>query len=624
MSKKEISRRTFLKGTAAAGATMAAASLLPRITMAEGEANDEFKWETGVTEIDGWRLWDPEDPKKLLNLEGRGANGANAVVSAGTPWAAKAGLEILKKGGNAVDAAAAVAFAISVTEPQASGIGGGGFMTMRAADGTINFINFRECMPELCKENFWPIVQDPETGRYSVVGGASSKGGRAIGVPGTVAGIAYALEKFGTMKMEEVIQPAIDLCENGFYIGPTTGSSVEGAYTNMVAYPEFASVYALPADVADKVCDLLDRSVPVYSTGDLFKNTQQAKALKLIAESGRDGFYKGELQNVMIKTANKYGGVFQPKDFEEYEADLREPVKGTFMGKTVISSPLPSSGGTCIIQLLNVLEAFGVDKLKEFGHNSVEYIHVLSEAMKLVYSDRSKYLAANTEDALVQALMSKDYAKYLASLIKMDSCLTPEAHDPFQYEHQDTTHFSVADKEGNIVSCTFTINGYFGSYVVPEGYGFLLNNEMADYSSDPNSPNYVGKAKYPLSSMSPTIVLNEDDSPFLAIGSPGGATIIVAVLQIILNTVLFGMDMQEAINQPRIADNASANLRYETRIPKETIDALVALGHKVTPWTERDGEWDRSSGSCQGVLYAADGTLHGGADPRRDNKALAY
>lgn len=608
MSKKEISRRSFLKGTAAAGATMAAASLLPRISMAEGEGT-EFKWETGVTSIGDWQLWDPATGE--LNLEGRGANGENAVVSAGTPWAAQAGLDVLKKGGNAVDAAAAVAFAISVTEPQASGIGGGGFMTMRAADGTINFINFRECAPELCDQSFWPVVQDPETGRYSVVGGANGKGGRAIGVPGTVAGMAYAVEKFGKLTLADAVQPAIDLCENGFYIGPTTGVSLDSAYTNIVAYPEFASIYSLPEEAADELGRF------TYFTGDLFKNTQQAKALKLIQEQGRDGFYKGELQDAMIKASNKYGGVFQPKDFEEYEADLREPVRGTFMGKTVISSPLPSSGGTCIIQLLNVLENFD---LKAMGHNSVEYIHVLSEAMKLVYADRSKYLAANTEDALVQALMTKEYGKYLASLIKMDSCLTPEAHDPFNYEHQDTTSFAVADKEGNIVCVTFTINGYFGSYVAPDGYGFLLNNEMADYDSNPNSPNAIGKAKYPLSSMSPTIVLNEDGSPFLAVGSPGGATIIVAVLQIILDTIVFGMDMQEAVNQPRIADNASANLRYETRIPQETIDALVALGHKVTPYS---GDWDRSSGSTQGVLYTADG-LHGGADPRRDNKAVAF
>ena len=304
MSKKEISRRSFLKGTAAAGASLAAASMLPRISMAEGEGT-EFKWETGVTSIDDWQLWDPATGE--LNLEGRGANGENAVVSAGTPWAAQAGLEVLKKGGNAVDAAAAVAFAISVTEPQASGIGGGGFMTMRAADGTINFINFRECAPELCDQSFWPVVQDPETKRYTVVGGANSKGGRAIGVPGTVAGMAYAVEKFGKLTLADAVQPAIDLCENGFYIGPTTGVSLDSAYTNMVAYPEFASIYTLPEEAQDELGRF------TYFTGDLFKNTQQAKALKLIQEQGRDGFYKGELQDAMIKVSNKYGGVFQPK-----------------------------------------------------------------------------------------------------------------------------------------------------------------------------------------------------------------------------------------------------------------------------------------------------------------------
>ncbi len=367
----------------------------------------------------------------------------------------------------------------------------------------------------------------------------------------------------------------------------------------------------LPEEAADE----LNRFT--YFTGDLFKNTQQARALKLIAENGRDGFYKGELQDAMITVANKYGGVFQPSDFENYEADLREPVKGTFMGKTIISSPLPSSGGTCIIQLLNILENFD---LKAMGHNSVEYIHVLSEAMKLVYSDRSKYLAADTEDKLVQALMTKEYGKFLASLIKMDSCLTPEAHDPFQYEHQDTTHFSVADKDGNIVAVTFTINGYFGSKVAPAGYGFLLNDEMDDFSADPSSPNAIAPGKYPLSSMSPTIVLNEDGTPFMAVGSPGGTTIIVAVAQIILNTLVFGMDMQEAIEAPRIQDNTAATIKYESRIPQDVIDKLVALGHKVDSW----GDWNRSSGSCQGVMYAADGTLHGGADPRRDNKAFAF
>ncbi|MBQ9923397.1 MAG: gamma-glutamyltransferase, partial [Clostridia bacterium] len=214
-----------------------------------------------------------------------------------------------------------------------------------------------------------------------------------------------------------------------------------------------------------------------------------------------------------------------------------------------------------------------------------------------------------------------EYAKYLASLIKDDEAQDLGSHDPFQFEHVDTTHFSVADKEGNIVSCTFTINYYFGAKIAPKGYGFMLNDEMDDFSANPYSPNCIAPGKYPLSSMSPTIVLNEDDSPFMAVGSPGGTTIIVAVAQIILNTVLFGMDMQEAIEAPRFSEKGSG-LQYEARISQETIDALAAMGHKFS--SSAWGEWDMSAGSTQGVLYAADGTLHGGADPRRDNTAFAF
>ena len=239
----------------------------------------------------------------------------------------------------------------------------------------------------------------------------------------------------------------------------------------------------------------------------------------------------------------------------------------------------------------------------------------------MVYADRSKYVGADTPDATVQALMSKEYAKYLASLIKDDEAQDLGSHDPFQFEHVDTTHFTVADKEGNVVAVTFTINYYFGAKIAPAGYGFMLNDEMDDFSANPFSPNCIAPGKYPLSSMSPTIVLNEDGSPFVAVGSPGGTTIIVAVAQVILNTVLFGMDMQEAIEAPRFSEKGSG-LQYEARIPQDTIDKLVAMGHKLS--SSAWGEWDMSAGSTQGVLYAADGTLHGGADPRRDNKAFAF
>jgi gamma-glutamyltranspeptidase/glutathione hydrolase len=497
-------------------------------------------------------------------------------------------------------------------------------MTMRSADGDIKFINFREYAPALARDGYWwPVYKNEETGRWQVVGNANMTGGRSIGVPGTVAGMAYAVEKYGSGKktLKELIQPAVDLAENGFWMGPTTSGCLGDNYNALLNYPEFGSVFLIDDETTEK----LEREQNRYYTGDKFTNPQQAKALKMIQDEGITAFYDGLLSEAMIKTANKYGGTFLDTDFRDYEAKEKEPVRGTFMGKQIISSPLPSSGGTAICQILNIMEAYGIDKLKEYGHNSAEYIHVLSEAMKMAYADRSKYLydygeETELERATMDALTSKEYAAFLASLIKDDAVLAPESHDPFEYEHQDTVSYSVADIEGNIVTVTFTVNGIFGSKVVPEGYGFILNNEMGDFSSDPNSVNAIAPFKYPLSSMSPTIVLNEDGTPFMTVGSPGGATIIAAVTNCILNVVLFGMEAQEAVNAPRAWDNTSNRINYENRIPKDVIDKLTKLGHEVND----SGEWPAGAGSNQVIVYDADGKLHAAADPRRDCKAWAF
>ncbi|MCD8009618.1 MAG: gamma-glutamyltransferase [Lachnospiraceae bacterium] len=627
MSKKEISRRSFLKGSAAAGLSVAAAGLLTacgssdsgsttaaaETTAAAAEtsaaveetsaaAAESTATEKGVTHIDDWYLWDEETGE--LNLEGRDATGTTAVVSAGTPWAAQAGISILEQGGNAVDAACAVAFALSVTEPQASGLGGGGFMTIRDAAGDVKFINFRETASVLALDrNYWPLYTDSE-GNTSVVGRANMMGGRAIGVPGEVAGMALALEEYGTMSLADVIQPAIDLCNDGFYIGPTTGSSLDDNVGTLKAYPEYGSIY------------LNDDGMNV-TTGDLFKNTQQGAALSLIAASGKDAFYQeGQLRDAIFTAANKYGGTFVAEDFENYEAKEDTPVEGTYRGYKIYSSPLPSSGGLCVIQLLNILENFDIASM---GHNTTETLHVLSEAMKLVYADRAKYLGADTEDDLVTCMMSKSYAASLAETISMDEVHEAEAHDPWQFEHMDTSHFTVADKDGNIVSCTQTINGYFGSAVAPEGFGFMLNNEMADFSYEEDSPNNIAPGKCPLSSMSPTVICNEDGSPFMALGSPGGSTIIVAVAQVIMNVIDHGMTMQEAIDAPLMRDVTGKMINYESSIDESVIEELVPMGHAVT---ESPSDWNRNLGSVQAVLYGEDGTLYGGADPRRDNKAL--
>ena len=667
MSKKEISRRLFLKGTAAAGASVAAASLLagcggntnpttvapttaapapttppttaapapttPPTTAAPAPTTPpepEFVWETGVTNGESvtgdpnrtWTLWDPADPDKNLTRDGRGEIGDNGAVSSPDAWSAWAGVQIMQNGGNAVDAAAAVAFAISVCDPQHSGIGGGGFMTARFANGDVKFINFRECAPELARDGYWwPVYKNEETGRWMVVGSANGIGGRSIGVPGTVAGMAYAVEKYGSGKLSfgDLVQPAIDLAEKGFWMGPTTSGCLGDNYNNLLNYNEFGSVFLLDDETTEK----LEREQNRYYTGDKFTNPQQAKALKMIQEQGPEVFYKGELADIQIAAANKYGGTFLKSDFERYldlgEAMEKEPVRGTFMDKEIVSVPLPSSGGCCIIELLNILEAFGLDKLKEFGHNSPEYIHVLAEAFKMIYADRSHYLADGTPDETVAALMSKEYAAYLASLIDMEKVNEQEWHDPFDFEHQDTVSYSVADKEGNIVTVTFTVNGIFGSKVVPNGYGFILNNEMGDFSSDPESVNAIAPFKYPLSSMSPTIVLNADGTPFMTVGSPGATTIIVAVAQAILNVTLWGMEATDAVNAPRVW-GTGMTLNYENRIDPAVIEKVAAMGHEVND----SGEWPAGAGSVQCVVYDSDGKLHSAADPRRDCKAWAF
>lgn len=636
MSKKEISRRTFLKGTAAAGVTLAASGVLAacggdassstpasssnKVSSSVAGVSSSVSKSNGGSTVDpyanvagdgnGWYLWDPTD--NSINREGRGATGEKGIVAAGTVEASQAGVAIIEKGGNAVDAACAVSLALSVTEPVSSGIGGGGFITLHSADGTDVFINAREIAPLLADDHYWTLYTNPETGKTSVVNNANSVGGRSIGTPGIVAGLEYAFKKYGSGKVTwaEVCQPAIDLCEKGFYISPTLYSSLDSAYGSMKLYSEFGNTFI------DQTTGL------VPPVGTLFKNTNQAKALKLIAEGGAAAFYgAGELRDAMIAASNRYGNIFVAEDFEKYEAKEAELVTGTFHGYTIKSTPLPSSGGICIAQIMNIFENWSIDELKAMGHNSVEYIHLFVEITKMVYSDRSKYLGANTEDAVVKALTSKEYAKALADEIKQDLKLVrkPAAHAIDAYMSEDTTSFSVGDIDGNLLSVTQTVNGYFGSLVFADGFGFPMNNEMGDFSTDITSPNAIAGGKCPLSSMSPTVVLDPDGKPFMTLGSPGATTIIVAVVQPIMNVIVFGMDLQEAIEAPRFYDKAANKITYENRIDAAVIQGLVDMGHEVSD----AGDWVRGMGSVQGVMLK-DGKVQGGGDPRRDGKALGF
>ena len=544
--------------------------------------------------------WKPYDKNGDMIRTDRGATGKVGVVSTSKVEASRIGAEILRKGGNAIDAAVAAGFALGVVEPNSSGLGGGGFMLIRIAKtGETVFIDFRERAPQKSSPEMWTVGADGK-----VVGNQKLEGGKAAAVPGEVAGLLYALENYGTMSREQVIRPAANLAKNGFYVTPTLSNDMKSQFDKLEKYPESAKVF------------LNQEGLP-YEVDDLFTNPDMAKTLDIIIKNGKDGFYKGEVAEAIVKTLNKYDGLYTMEDLANYKPLVRQPVKGTYRGYEIISSPSPSSGGAIVIEILNILENFDIGSLKV---NSPEYLHLFSEAYKLAYADRAKYMGDSDYTPVpMKGFVSKKYAKEIAKDIDLKVSHDSKAHDPWLYESEDTTHYSIADKEGNMVAITKTVNGLFGNSVVVDGYGFVMNNEMDDFVLGAGHPNSVAPSKTPLSSMSPTIVL-KDGKPFMVLGSPGATKIISTVSQVISRVIDHKMGMQDAIDAPRLWDNTSNKINVETRIPDETLKRLEAMGHK----TNKTSEWDRGMGSVQGVLYKADGTLEGGADPRRDGKALGF
>lgn len=531
--------------------------------------------------------------------DNRGAIGTNGVVSTGKSEASLAGLEIIENGGNAIDAAVAAGFALGVTEPQSSGIGGGGFMTLRIAEtGETIFIDFREIAPSNASPEMWKLDSDGK-----VIDNENMIGGKSVGVPGEIAGLLYVLEKYGTMDREEVMAPAIKLAEEGYSVSPTLVDDITGFFANFQKFEEAGNVY------------LKDGLPPAI--GDVIKNPDLANTLKIIAKEGVDGFYKGEIAEKMVKAVTDAGGVLTLEDLANYKVEVSEPVSGTYRGYEILSSPTPSSGGTHIIQILNIFENFDIASMEI---NSAEYIHLFSEAFKLAFADRSEFMGdPNYVDVPLKGLIDKDYAKVLSEKIDLEKSGEVEFGDPWAYEHEDTTHYSIADKEGNIVGVTKTINGVFASGVMPEGTGFIMNNEMGDFTPGNDSPNKIEPNKKPLSSMSPTIVLKED-KPFMVLGSPGATRIINTVTLMISQVIDHDVELSEAINAPRFYDNTSDKINYENRIDKAEIDKLVEMGHEVS---EQEA-WSRTFGSVQAVLYEDDGSMIGGADPRRDGRAVGY
>lgn len=533
----------------------------------------------------------------------------HGMVASQEMLASRTGVEILKQGGNAVDAAVAVAFSLAVTLPRAGNIGGGGFMLVHLAkENKTIAIDYREIAPSKAKKD---IFLD-ENG--DAVTKLSREHGLAVGVPGTVMGMSLALEKYGTMTMAQVTAPAIKMAQEGISVSPDLAVSLAGLKRRMSQWPSTAAIF-YKADGSD------------YQVDDILKQPELAHSLQLIAEKGTKGFYEGETAEKLVKAVQDAGGIMTLEDLKHYKAVEREPVRGQYRGYEVVSMPPPSSGGVHIIEMLNVLQQFPID---QFGHNTAQTIHVMAETMKHAYADRSEYLGdPDFYKVPAQQLTDKHYAQKIASQIALNKTTPSTEIKPGNlapYESDQTTHFSVVDKWGNAVSNTYTLNFSYGSGLVAKGTGILLNNEMDDFSAKPGTPNGYGLVggdanavegnKRPLSSMSPTIVM-KDGKPFLVTGSPGGSRIITTTLQIIMNVIDHGLNIAEASNAARVHHQwLPDELRVETSLNRDTISLLEAKGHKV--------KVQSAMGSTQSIMVTEQG-IFGATDPRHSgSEAVGY
>jgi gamma-glutamyltranspeptidase/glutathione hydrolase len=577
--------------TALAAAALLAVSLaLPTSGAAQGAATAAPS--TGVVRYD------------LVDEIFHPVHALHGMVASESYLASQVGLKVLQQGGNAIDAAVATAFALAVTLPNAGNIGGGGFMVVHdAKSGKDTAIDFREMAPAAATRNMYLDAQG------NVIPDKSLFTQAAIGVPGTVAGMMYALEHYGTRKRAELIAPAIVLARNGFPIDEQLSVTLGAETKHLGAWDSSRKIFF--------------KDGQPLRTGEILRNPDLAHSMQLIADQGAKAFYDGPLGNAIAAEARAHGGLITTADLKNYKVVEREPVKGQYRGYQVVSMPPPSSGGVHIVQILNMLSAF---PLKEWGHNSAKTIHVEAEAMKLAYADRSEYLGdPDFVKVPVKGLTSPAYAAELVKKIDMAKA-TPSATikpgRPQPYESDQTTQFTVADSAGNVVSCTYTLNTSFGSGIVATGTGILLNNEMDDFSAKPGVPNAYGLVggdanavqafKRPLSSMSPTIVL-KDGKPWLATGSPGGARIITTTLQTIVDMIDFDMNPAEAGSAVRIHHQwLPDELRVEKGLNSDTTALLVAMGYKVV---ERP-----AMGRTQTIEMTPNG-FFGYSDPRNPNGA---
>jgi gamma-glutamyltranspeptidase/glutathione hydrolase len=532
----------------------------------------------------------------------------SAVVVCAHPLAAEVGSAVLRKGGNAVDAAIATHFALAVVFPGAGNIGGGGFMVLRQADGTSDALDFREVAPALAfRDMFLDSAGNPVAER-------SLAGHLASGVPGSVDGMVQAHAKYGSLPWAELIQPAIDLALNGF---PLTAREAKALTDEQVALKKYNTLP--PAFLMREQ----------WQEGDTIRWAELGRTLERIRDSGRAGFYEGQTAADLVAEMQRGKGLISLEDLKNYKAIWRQPVTGSYKNYRIISMPPTSSGGICLVQLMKSVEPYPIG---DWGFNSARTVHLMTEAERRVFADRSKYLGDPDFYRVPQAEMTD--AAYVQQRMQSfdESKATPSAEvlpgSIPGYESEETTHFSIVDSRGNAVAVTTTLNGWYGSHVVVPGSGFFLNNEMDDFSAKPGSPNMFGliggeankvePGKRMLSAMTPTIV-EKDAKLLMVVGSPGGSTIITSVFQVILNVIEHDMTMQEAVDAKRVHSQwlpDKITPEYKAISEKDSLK-LVSLGHSFAS--------RRSIGRVDAVLVRPDGKLEGAPDRNRgDNSARGF
>jgi len=537
------------------------------------------------------------------------------MVATSHPLASLVGARILSQGGNAIDAAVAIQFALNVVEPMMSGIGGGGFMMIYLAkENRVVVLDYREQAPAGAK-----LTMFLDAGGKPLPFRTAIQTGHVVGVPGTLRGVATALENFGTMSLAQVIEPAIELAEKGIMVNKVLAQSIA------------ASMYKFN-EAAKQVFAPNGQPLP---EGALLVQPDLAKTFRLIKEHGPDVFYFGEIAQAIVEAVQARGGTMILEDLKNYEVKFRDPIRGSYRDYEIVSMPPPSSGGLTLIQMLKILEGFDI---KALGHNTTQTLHLMIETMRLAYADRGKYLADSDFVKIpFNGYLNEKYVEERRALIdwqranpdikpgdpwfyeKSPTCPASYLKDVFamvgENETSQTTHYTVIDKWGNLVACTTTIEDVFGSGIMVPGYGFMLNNEMTDFDFVPGGANEVQPGKRPRSSMTPTIVF-KDGKPVFSVGSPGGSRIITTVMQVIMNMIDHGMSVQDAINAPRIFSSSYPTVQWEAGLPEHVKKELELRGHKIA-------DAPIVMGSVQSIVIDLEtGKIYGGADPRREGTVI--